>query len=66
MIPMMFLGTFVVVVLLVSTTAASGATLVGPSMTAPLVVTVGRTPYTVTRSGQPYGVTELMILIVLC
>lgn len=63
--PNILLGTFVVAVLLVITRSARGASLSGPRMTAPLVVMVGSTPYTVTRSGQPYGVTEFIILIVL-
>lgn len=34
---------------------ASGARLVGPSIIAPLVVSVGVIPYVSTSSGKPYG-----------
>lgn len=50
----------------VSVRTDSGARLEGPNISAPFVVRVGVTPYVVTTTGQPYGVTDVIMLTGLC
>lgn len=62
MMPKMLLGKFVLANTLVSPKVANGAILDGPKTTVPFVVNVGFVPYTVTRTGQPYVLTLVIML----
>lgn len=59
--PNMLLGRFVLSQTLVSPNVASGAILSGPKTTVPFVVSVGVDPYRVTRTGQPYVLTFVIM-----